>query len=67
MNSSTKGKRVYSRRDFFKLVPISVAGGLIFGSLSRTLSFLGIGRRRNPPVFPKDSIFTPAKRSGDEI
>ena len=67
MNSLSKGKRVYSRRDFFKVVPISIASGLIFGSLSRTLSFVGIGRRRNPPVFPKGSIFTPAKRSGDEI
>ena len=56
----------YSRREFLKGVPLGVAGVFVLGVVSsRLLTFAS--RRRRPPVFPKGSIFTPAKDSRTEI
>ena len=52
-------KRLHSRRQFLKGLPLGVAGALAIGVISDRLASLALGRR--PPVFPEDSIFTPAK------
>ena len=61
MDRDEKGKRVYSRREFMKGVPIGVAGALVLSVVSDGLLSTVLKRRRKNAEFPKDSIFTPAK------
>ena len=56
-------KRLVSRRDFLKGVPLGIAGAFVFTLLSGKLLGIGARRQTGPPVFSKGSIFNP-KRNG---
>ena len=63
MDQGIETKGGSSRRRFLKLAPMAVATGIAVGmvvGLGRPL-LSQLGQRRKPPVFPKGSIFTPAK------
>ena len=60
-------KRLFSRRDFLKGVPLGIAGALVATAVSGRLISLISRRRRQPPVFPEGSIFTPAKERRTKI
>ena len=61
MDRDKKGKRIYSRREFMKGVPIGVASALVLSVVSDGLLSTVLKRRRKNSEFSKDSIFTPAK------
>lgn len=67
MDRDEKGKRVYSRRDFMKGVPIGIAGALVLSVVSDGLLSTVLKRRRKNSEFAKDSIFTPAKNKKNKI
>ena len=52
-------KRLFSRRDFLKGVPLGIAGAIVLTVLSGKLLGSGIVRRSGPPLFSKGSIFNP--------
>ena len=54
-----KMKRLFSRRDFLKGVPLGIAGAIVFTVLSSRLLGSVVGRRSGPPAYSKDSIFNP--------
>ena len=54
-------KRIYSRREFLKGVPLGIAGAFVASLVfSRFIPSI-LTRRRQPPIFPEGSIFTPAR------
>lgn len=56
-----KLNRPLSRREFLIGGPLGVAGALALGFLTGRLVQLALRGRRQPPEFPEDSIFTPAR------
>ncbi len=58
-----KGKRLYSRREILKKIPVGIAGGVVLGVVSGKLLGSVFRSRRRPPVLPEDSIFTPSEDS----
>ena len=59
MAQKRKAKRLFSRRDFLKGVPLGIAGAIVFTVLSGRLLGSGASRRSGPPVYSKGSIFNP--------
>ena len=57
MGQKNEGKRVYSRRDILRMVPLMVAIGVSLSAISGKL----LGGRGSTTSFPKGSIFRPAK------
>jgi hypothetical protein len=60
MNQRSKMDRLFSRREFLMGIPLGIGGAFALSSLSDRL-FGFWTRRREPPEFPEDSIFKPAK------
>jgi hypothetical protein len=65
MDQEQSSKHVFSRRDLLKRAPLALAGGIIMGFVAGRPLLSRLNRRRRPPVFPKGSIFTPAKEPRD--
>ena len=60
-DAESRAKRLYSRREFLKGVPIGIGGVFVLAVISRRLLGLTSRWRSQPPAFPEGSIFTPAK------
>ena len=55
MNEPESSGRRYTRRQFLKGVSLGITGAVVATTIIGRL----MGRRSGPPVFPKDSIYTP--------
>ena len=60
MDQQEKNERAYSRRALLRWASFALAGGVLLRLASGRQSSPQSGTRRQPPVFPKGSIFTPA-------
>ena len=61
MDQRPRMKSHYSRRQFLKGLPLGMGGALVLGVVLSKLLPTVFTRHRRPPVFPKGSIFTPAR------
>ena len=65
MDREPGDKAGYSRREFLKRAPLAVAAGFALGLVLGRPLLARFVRRRQAPVFPKGSIFTPANDPHD--
>ena len=60
MNNKNNSSKNLSRRSFLKGLPLGILAVASIGVIGSNL--MKSVRRRGPPVFKKDSIFTPKSR-----
>ena len=67
VDQDSESERTYSRRQFLRWAPIAVAGGFVLSVIAGRPVLSRLKRRRQAPVFPKGSIFTPAEDPRERV